>query len=267
MDYIFAILMAVIAYSCISAGFVLQKLGIDWIGWKEKKDKRFYKNLFLWIAGFLLMNLYGVPSAVALKQLPPHIVAAFAGWGIILLVFLSNWLLKEKLHKTDFIYSFLIVAGIVLLNVFETGGSTGTAASTGIIILASVPAVLFIAGFIPGTSPKIKTFLYAAISGMTAGLMVVSLKLLVQEYGYVIAQYFNSPYLYLYTAAALLSFISLQVACKNGPMLIIGPVQYSGTIIYPVLAAAIVFGQWIAPLQIAAIAIIVFSVVNILRKH
>ncbi len=267
MDYLFSIFMALIAYSCISTGFVLMKIGIHWMGWKGKRNKTFYKNLFLWVTGFIIMNIYGVPSAVALKLLPSHIVAAFAGWGIVVLVFLSHFLLKEKILRTDFIFSFSIVLGIFLLNYFERPGAGAIVNVTGMISLCLVPVVLFIFGFIGRLSSKVKTVVFALVSGVSAGLMVVSLRLLVLRYQYEVGLYFSSPYLYLYIVFALVSFIALQVAIKNGPMMVIGPVQYSGNIIYPVLAALFVFGRWVHVVQFLAVGVIVYSVVFILKKR
>jgi multidrug transporter EmrE-like cation transporter len=259
--------MALIAYSAISTGFVLMKMGIHWIGWKKKRNTTFYKNLALWMSGFIIMNIYGVPSAAALKQLPPHIVAAFAGWGIVVLVFLSHFLLKEKLFKTDFLFSLLIVAGIFLLNFFEKPAPANIINVKGIIFLSSIPVIVFIPGFIKKLSGKVKTVLFASVSGISAGLMVVCLRLLVLKYQYRVALYFHSPYLYLYIGFALLSFIALQVAIKNGSMMIIGPVQYSTTIIYPVLAAFFVFNRLINLLQFLSIGLIVYSVIHILKKR
>ncbi len=267
MAYFIAISMALIAYSCISTGFVLQKMGIRWMGWKGKRDRTFYKNLGLWVSGFVIMNIYGVPSAIALKQLPPHIVAAFAGWGIVVLVFLSHFLLKEKLYKKDALFSFLIVAGICLLNLFEKPAPAGGVHLTGMIALCLPAVVLFIPGFLKTVSARIKTVLFASVSGIAAGLMVISLSLLVMEYQYNVALYFNSPYLYLYTGSALLSFIALQLACKNGPMMIIGPVQYSSNIIYPMLAVLLVFNHPLHIIQFFAIGLVVFSVSSILKKR
>jgi drug/metabolite transporter (DMT)-like permease len=267
MDYFFSILMALVAYACISTGFVLMKMGIDWMGWKKKRNRTFYKNLSLWITGFIIMNIYGVPSAVALKHLPSHIVASFAGWGIVVLVFLSHFLLKEKLDKTDIVFSLSIVAGIVLLNLFEKPSPPRTADETGMVLLAAIPVVLLAAAFVSRLSPKMKTILFASVSGISAGLMVVSLRLLVLAYGYDVALYFNSPYLYVYIGFALLSFIALQAACKNGPMMVTGPVQYSTTIIYPLPAAFLVFDRGIHPVQFLAIGLIVYSVISILKKR
>jgi len=263
--------MAVTAYSLLSLGFVLQKKGIHWMGWKGPKDKIFYSNLTTWIAGFIIMNTYPVPSAIALKNLPSHIVSAFAGWGIIMLVFFSFLLLKEKLYQTDYIFSLLVVAGIVLLNYFEkpAGSEPSIAAPRvwGLGILCAVPVILIFTGLLKFLSKKVKTGVFASVSGMCTGLMVITLRLLVVNFGYEVASYLGSIYLYLYLGSALLSFIGLQLALKNGPMIAVGPVQYSATIIYPVFAAFLVFQQAIHPVQVLAIALIIYGVISILKKH
>lgn len=267
---ILSIFMAITAYTLLSLGFVLQKKGIQWMGWKGPKDKIFYSNLTTWIAGFIIMNTYPLPSAIALKNLPPHIVSAFAGWGIIMLVFFSFLLLKEKLYKTDYIFSLLIVVGIVLLNYFEksTGPDTSTAAPRvwGLSILCAVPVILIFIGLLKFPDKKVKTWVFASVSGMCAGLMVITLRLLVVNFGYEVSSYLGSIYLYLYLGFALLSFIGLQLALKNGPMIAVGPVQYSSTIIYPVFAAFLVFQQPIHWVQFFAIALIVYSVISILKN-
>ncbi|UCH95662.1 MAG: hypothetical protein JSV88_02135 [Candidatus Aminicenantes bacterium] len=271
MIMILSILMAITAYSLLSLGFVMQKKGIQWMGWKGPKDKIFYSNLVTWIMGFIVMNAFPIPSAIALKNLPPHIVSAFAGWGIIILVFFSFLLLKEKLYKTDYIFSLLVVMGIVLLNYFEksigSAPSTATPRVWGLTILCIVPVILIFTGLLKFPAKKVKTWVFASVSGMSAGLMVITLRLLVVNFGYQVPLYFGSLYLYLYLGFALLSFIGLQLALKNGPMIVVGPVQYSTTIIYPVLAALPVFQQSLHPVQVLAIALIVYGVISILKKH
>jgi drug/metabolite transporter (DMT)-like permease len=57
------------------------------------------------------------------------------------------------------------------------------------------------------------------------------------------------------------------LALKSGAMIAIGPVQYATNIIYPVCASLLVFRQTIQPGQGVGVAIIVFAVVVILKKH
>jgi len=270
---ILSILMAIIAYSLLSLGFVLQKKGITWMGWKGPKDKTFYHNLLIWLTGFVVMNIFPVPSAVALKTLPSHIVSAFAGWGIIMLVGFSFVFLKEHIYKTDYLYSILIVLGIVFLNIFEKSAKAYNPSATagsgiwGQAVLFAIPVIIIFSGLFRAITSKVKTWIFAAVSGMSAGLMVVTLRLLVVKFGYQVTSYPGSLYLYLYLAFALLSFLGLQLALKNGPMIVTGPVQYSATIIYPVFAAMFIFQQPIGWVQYPAIIIIVFGVVQILKKH
>lgn len=269
MKIVLSVLMALTAYTMLSLGFVMQKKGITWIGWKGAKNRVFYRNLSVWVGGFVIMNIYGVPSAVALKTLPAHIVSAFAGWGIIMLVVFSFLILKEKITQWDYFYFFMIVIGIFLLGMFEQGAKQRLEQvdSLGLGFMCVVPVLIF-AGMLPRVwSKQIKTAGYAAVSGMCAGLMVVSLGLLVLQYGYRIALYPKSIYVYLYIVAALMSLTGLQLALKNGDMIAIGPMQYGMTIIYPVLGNLIVFHRMIHVIQIIAVAIIVFSVIKILKNH
>lgn len=259
--------MALTAYFCLSFGFILMKIGINWMGWKEKKNKIYYNNLFIWIAGLIITNIYGVPCALALKNLPPHIVSVFAGWGIVILVYLSYFLLKEKIFKTDYLFSFLIILGIFLLNYFKKDSFTETIQIPGIYILGIVPIILFFLGFVKNITKSVKTAIYGIVSGFSAGLMIVFLRILVLKYQYQVGLYFTSPFSYLYIIFALLSFIALQFAFKHGPMMITGPAQYSTTIVYPLFAAWLIFHDQINLLQLISIGIITFSVVMIMKKR
>ncbi len=267
MKEIFSIIMAMTAYTCISAGFVLMKKGISWIGWKDKKNKKYFLNLFLWISGFVIMNIYGVPSAIALRNIPAYIVAAFAGWGIIVLVFLSHYFLKEKIYSSDYFFSIIIVIGIILLNIFNNPSDQLEIKIIWMIMLGIFPLILFLTGFLKKISSKIKTIIFALVSGISAGLMVVFLSLLVLNYQYKILLYFNSIYLYLYIGFALLSFFSLQIALKMGEIIILGPVQYSANIIYPLLVSLLALNQIIVIVQFLAILLIIYSLTKILKKH
>ncbi len=303
MGKLFAIFMALTAYTLLSVGIVLMKKGVPCLGWKGKKERRFYSYLGTWVSGFLIMNLNGIPNAIALKTLPPHIVSASAGWGIIVLIFFSSWLLKEKIYKTDYLFTFLIVLGIFVLNFFEqetAGGNLLSSVSfTGLIILSIIPFLFlplllfkrsegkdsassdhressnheekeeagFAGTFSRAGSKKLKTVVYAVVSGLSAGLLVVFLKMLVLTYGFQVGRFFGSVYLYLYIFFALLSVVALQFANKSGDMIVIGPVQYTGQIVYPALSTYVVFGQSLAPGQAAAIFLIIYSVNKILQKH
>jgi drug/metabolite transporter (DMT)-like permease len=268
MEKLFAILMALTAYTLLSIGIVLMKKGVHCFGWKGKRNRQFYSYLGTWISGFVIMNLNGVFNAVALKILPPHIVSAAAGWGIVILIFFSSWVLNEKIYKSDFYFAFLIVVGIFIMNFFEQGISVQKPVSfAGLVIVSALPFVVIPVIFFKALSEKLKTVVYAAVSGLSAGLLVVFLKMLMVTYGFRVSDFFGSPYLYLYILFAILSLIALQLANKCGDMIIIGPVQYSNQIVYPAVSTYLVFRQSMTLLQVAAILLIIYSVNKILEKH
>jgi len=268
MEKLLAIFMALIAYSLLSIGIVLMKKGVDCFGWKGKKNRQFYTHLGTWIAGFLIMNINGVPNAIALKTLPPHIVSASAGWGIIVLIFFSAWVLKEKIFGSDFIFTGLIVVSIFLLNFFEQSNTTESPVSlSGLIVISVLPFIIMPVALFGKISKKIKTVVYAAVSGLSAGLLVVFLKMLMMTYGFQVGKFFGSIYLYLYIFFALLSLIALQLANKSGDMIVIGPVQYSSQIVYPAISTYVVFRQSLSLMQMAAMVLVIYAVNKILKKH
>ncbi len=260
--------MAAIAYSLISAGIVLQKKGISWIGWKDRKDKKYFKHLSVWMSGFIIMNIYGVPSAIALKSLPPHIVSAFAGFGIIVLIFLSKYFLKDRIYSSDYFYSAIVMAGIILLNLSE-GISRESVMTGGILtyLYFLAPVLMFVFLFVIDYGDKFRNIFFAAVSGCSAGIMVISLKGLVNLFEYRLSEYPGSIYFYFYIFFALLSFISLQMSLKSGPVLITGQIQYSTTIIYPVAGSIIVFSGSTGLLQLTSIAMIVTGIIKILKNR
>lgn len=263
----FSLFMAFLGYTVLSSGFVLMKKGINWIGWKDKKDKKYYENLIIWLTGFILTNIGVIPNAIALNKLPPYIVSSVAGWGIIIIVFLSYFLLKEKLYNTDFIYSTIIVLGIFFVNFFTTEFETNGFNNFYLILSFLIPVVLFIIGLIKSLSKKLKSIIFASAGGFAAGMMIIFIKIIVTKFGYNIGDYFSTIYFYAYLFEGLFSFISFQLAYKKGEMILVGPTQYSSNILYPLFVSIFVFSQTISLIQGFSITIIVFSVIKILLKH
>jgi drug/metabolite transporter (DMT)-like permease len=243
------------------------KRGIGWIGFKGKKDKKFYRNLILWIVGFILINIYIVPNTVALKYLAPHLVSSMAGWGIIVMIFFSYLILKEKLYRSDYFYTILIVVSIIFLHLFEYQESEVKVNISVLIAVAFFPLSLLLPALLRFVSKRIKKILFAVLSGISAGLIIVMMKVLVTFLGFDVPSYLASPYFYLYLFFSIAAFITLQVAYKLGQMMTVGPIQYSAVIIYPALCSFLVFGKHINLMQIVAIAAIIYGVVAILRKH
>lgn len=259
--------LSIFAYTLLSIGLVLQKKGIAWIGFKGKKDRGFYRPLAIWFAGFLLMNLYIVPNTAALKHLPPHIVSAMAGWGVIVLVILSVWLLQESFTFSDGIFLVLIVASIVILNFFERSTGQDIIRMAPLTAAAVFPFVVIALALTRLATRKIRAVLLAGVSGFSTGMILIAMKILVMNHGFIISAYLSSAYFYLYLVFSLTAFLTLQAAYKMGKMMAVGPVQYTAAILYPVLCSAAVFGNRISIIQSLSVAALVISVAGLLRKR
>jgi hypothetical protein len=194
MPRLLSVFITIFAYTLLSTGFVLMKKGIGWIGFKDKKGKTFYRNLLLWIIGFILINVYIVPNTIALKYLTPHLVSSMAGWGIIILIFFSYLILKEKLYRSDYFYTILIVISIVLLHFFERQESEEKVIIPVLAAVSVLPLLLLFPALLRFVPRRVKTILMAALSGISAGLIIVTLKVLVTFSGFAVSTYFSSPY-------------------------------------------------------------------------
>lgn len=262
-----AFFLAFLAYTVLAAGLVLMKKGIGWMGRKGPKDLAWRKDLGVWAAGFVLSNSYIVPVTLALRSLPPHVVAAFAGWGVVVLIVLSRVWLGERLRLSDAGYAAAMVLAIALLGLYERPGAARAADPSWLAGAAAFPFVFLPAAFSGIFGRRARGFLFAAVSGMSTGLIVVFMKVLVQFFGTRVGAYFGSPHLYLYLVFSLLAFISLQFAYRLDTLLRTGPVQYAASIIYPALCSVLVFGNHVQPVQVMAILTIVLAVGGILRRR
>jgi drug/metabolite transporter (DMT)-like permease len=258
---------AAAAYTLLALGLVLMKKGIGWIGHKGPKDRGFRTSLAVWLSGFLLSNLYVVPAAAALGTLSPHVVASFAGWGVAVMVVLAAWVLGERLFASDLAFTALIAAAIVLLNIYEGADAGNVPRSAPFATVAILPFLALLPAFTKSARPRLKALLFAAVSGALAGLIVVTMKVLVRLHGFQIVRYPGSLYFYLYLLFSVAAFLALQLAFKRAGLMRVGPVQYSASIVYPVLGSLLVFGARLHPVQWAALACLILAVAGILRRR
>ena len=260
-------LWALLAYTLLSIGLVAMKKGIGWIGHRGPRDGTFRRSLLTWLAGFAATNLFIVPNALALNRLAPHAVSAMAGWGVIVLVFLSRAWLRESLFPSDRIFAGLIVAAIAGLHLLEPGRGGSPPAAGRLAAAAVLPIILLIPGLTRRPARRTRALLFAAVSGLAGGLIVVSMEGLVSRFEFRLIEWAASPLFYLYLACSLGAFLALQGAYKMGTMMRVGPAQYAGNILYPAICSWWVFGHRLHPLQWAALMTITLGAAGILRRH
>ena len=129
----------------------------------------------------------------------PQIVSAISGFSIVLIVFLSCYLLGDHLYLSDIILSVIILLCISGVSVLDdsTASEQPNISAFYILLLATFLLLL------PLISKKIdnqaKTVLLAAYSGLTSGLSFVILNIAVKSSGGSLADLFSHVYIYEYT--------------------------------------------------------------------
>jgi drug/metabolite transporter (DMT)-like permease len=267
MSIVFGNLWAFLAFTIFSSGTVLMKAGSAWLKWPGTRGQPFRKARSLWLLGFLFYNVSIVPNLLAARILPAYILSAVSGWQIVVIVLLSAWWLKERVFVTDYIYAALIVAAIFVLNITEKAGTGSAVKPAAFYILLLAPFILLLPILIRKIPNKIKAILAAVLSGCVNGISLVILNIITREHGFDILSYFLTPYPYLFLAAGVIGFTTLQMALRWSDLMLVGPLQTSLTIIYPVVCSFFIFGLSLGIVQIISIAAVVSACVAILRKH
>ena len=243
---------------------------------KEKSDELLFHMLLATFSVIILIALFlgwresvvvavAVPVTLALRELPPHVVGAFAGLGVIVMVLLSRAWLGEKLRRSDAVYAAGMGLAIGLLSLSATVGAGRDGDPLRLAAAAVFPFLLIAGAFFVRVGRRRLAILLAAVSGISAGMIVVLMRMLVQSFGTRVGDYFASPHFYLYLVFSLLAFLSLQFAYKLETLLRTGPVQYGAAILYPFFCSVLVFGNPVRPVQATAILVIITAVVGILR--
>jgi multidrug transporter EmrE-like cation transporter len=267
MQDIGSVLLALFGFSVFSTGIVLTKAGGAWLKWQGQKTGAYYKALAVWLLGFVAYNASAIPNAIASKALPPYIISAISGWGIVVIVIMSYLILKEKLFISDYVNATLMVAAIMALSLLNRSGAANEINQTAFYVMLALPLLLLVPLVFKGLAGRWRAILLAIFAGSAGGLALVIMNVVVKSLGYDLFRYFGTPYPYLYILVGVAQFVTLQMAMRFGSMIVVGPLQNALMILYPLACSYFIFGTSLGVLQLLMITLIVFSSVAILRKH
>lgn len=274
MAKLWSIILALFGILLHSIGILLQKKGTNNLNFKEILNFKMVKNIkissdfIIWVTGLLLAyNISIFPTAIASKELSPQVVSAISGLGIVFIIILSHFFLKEELYKSDILFAVIIVICISVICVAHQKESIAFMDNTAFYILTFSPFLLLIPAFSNRLMNKIKAILYASISGLTGGVAYVILNIAVKEGGGSFTGIFSSAYIYEYIIIGFISGAFLQVAYKFGDIIHIVPVQMSLTVIYPLICSYFIFHKSISLVQDLSILIITLCCWIILSRH
>jgi hypothetical protein len=72
-----------------------------------------------WMLGLLLMVIIPLPfDSMAFALAPQSLITPFGGLTLVLTQWLGPKFLKEKVHKQDYVYGFVILLGVTTSSVF-----------------------------------------------------------------------------------------------------------------------------------------------------
>lgn len=269
-----SILLALLGILLHSIGILMQKKGTSNLNFKEILNLKMMKNikissdLIIWVTGLILAyNISIFPTAIASNELSPQVVSAISGLGVVFIIILSHFFLKEKIYKSDILFAIIIVVCIYVICVSQQRESTTIKDNTAFYALTFSPFLLLIPALSNKLMNKIKAVLYSSISGLTGGVAYVILNIAVKDGGGAFSGIFCSVYIYEYILIGFISGAFLQVAYKFGDIIHIVPVQMSLTVIYPLICSYFIFHKNISLVQDLSILVIALCCWLILSRH
>ena len=263
--YISAALLGMVMHAF---GLVLQKKGMDHLDFKRLKAFKVSHYFIIWFIGILLAYVISVlPTGIASKGLSPQIVSSISGLSIVLVVILSHYFLKERVFVWDIVLSIVIIFSIFGISIIKDVTPYTVINKKALYAMIFAPFLLLLPLLNRKAGNKLKTFEYAAFSGLTSGLCYVLLNIAVKASDGSFSGLFSTVYPYEYTAVGLFSTMSMQAAYRYGKIINIAPLQISLGVIYPLVCSYFIFQKSITPAQDLLIVVIAVCCAVIQKKH
>ncbi|MHA1910225.1 MAG: DMT family transporter [Candidatus Kariarchaeaceae archaeon] len=287
--------LALIGYTVINLGLVLEKKGLD--SQSKILETSFSSNVsnFLsnktWLLGFLGTVVGTLVSYVALVFAPITVIQVFLGVGLCFLALFSFFLLNEKLSKFELLGIGIIVVGVALLssiaNTFETAENDLEALKS---LINSEESIFFVTLltfaqiFLWFTGKKKRNVItginFGLISGVSAGLAQLYMKGIIGG----LNDYLKSPseltylmWLLLMVVFLTISFLTLQMGFQYAAATHVAPLFNISALIIPVIGGGVIYKEWstlstnetiiaITSLCIVSIGVFLLSVMSNLKE-
>lgn len=246
----------------LSLGFSLQKKHVGWLSAKRRGERVRSGEIIGWTLGFILMNVQPIFNYFALGKLAPNIVASIGGSNIIFTIFLSYFLLSEKIKPSK-------IPAIVLMAIsLAYAGLVGQESSQKFtkeafwiaFFIPTAFAMLVLLGNRKLSAQHLGMFLGSA-AGALGGFMVLCLDALRISHGSNFFGWAFSIYLYVYLFCGIASFMIKQFAFERGKMNAVAPTFYGFLVLYPSIATYFVSNVPLHSSQLFAYAGISVSIV------
>jgi len=271
---IIGISLGLLSYLLLYLGKGIQKWAIegfkDVINEKEikksAKTKKQGKNSLVWIIGTILttgfMFLQWVPLSPPFN-IEPNKIAPLEGFGLIVLLIFSYFVLKEKINKIEIAGACLIIVGIVLINLVVTNSSTPTLeeinftsfwVSFGVIFVIEILGILVLLLIVK--NQRWSGILIAVFAGTCMAWQTIS-KTMSGIDGIRLIFTFV-VFIFGITTLALTQWAFTKIQAN-----LVVPLFTSTSILLTAILGFFIMGDQIGPIQIVGIGIIIIGVVLI----
>ncbi len=254
---IVAILLAVLGTSSINFGFLLQKSKADSITFSAKEPLTSILSILnqkLWLFGFFLTAIGWVFFLFAYSLAPVSIIAPLNNVGILVLVGVAVFWLKEKLSSFEWLGIIIVFLGIIIVSFSSIASETQEIAFerlslvlTTLICLILLSTTLIFPYIFNKRSSGI---FYSIASGIAGGLAAIFTKILtivLTDLNELII--FAAIFLFFQT----LSFLTLQAGFQEERAMITIPLFNSFSTIVPILGGIFIFLETLNVFQILGI--------------
>jgi len=292
------IILALFATFCFNLGIVLQKKGLkeglpeltleEGVSGLGTSFIKYFKNKF-WTLGFALGIIGWIPYVIAQGMVGIIVVQPIMGVGLVILVIFANIMLNEKISYYEIIAIGMMIIAPVLIAF--SGISDVQIDLIGflipfIIFLIIIIVIIIICIMVGRKQPKpewsgmFKIF----VAGILGSLAAIFTNIFAQAYsdasinlislfgwaevlfGIFWFEYFHFwVFLGLYGLGFffLTSMIFQNNGMQKGKAVILWPIQNSISLIIPVIAGFVVFGQAVANLLLFLIAVLLILIATI----
>jgi len=221
------------------------------------------RDLVIWLAGIALSFASAGFFSLALKMTDKSsIVSSLAGVGLFALFVFSHTVLKERVGIPEISGGLLIIAGTILVGVFEPGHGPEQVYSQSGLAGSLAGTALFFAALVAGSlkTGRFHGIVFGALAGAFIGVGIIFTDIaLVTVDGDMLAQ-LTTPYPYIALLFAASALATTQFAFFRGRAVEVVPCVNSFLILTPLVLEYFTFRIRLAPIQYAAVAVIIAGV-------
>jgi len=258
LNIIIGLSIGIIAYTLLNIGKGIQKYAIE--GFKAEKQIK-GKNSGVWIIGTILTSIYMFIQWIALLFAPINVIAPLEGFGLIVFIIFSYFVLKEDISRIEVLGIIFIIAGVILITVFNPNKSSIQSSDfNGIIFLIISISLALIETILILISRSKNYKASGLILGITAGTLM-AIQNISKRITAVPDITLTITFGILTLIMATLTLIMTQFAFTKSKANRVVPCFTSASIILSILMGIASLSENIIVIQIIGILIIIIGVV------